>query len=98
MDFEVKDTYKNTDGKKRDVIILACFSKMFFQPMLADANVNPLLWTSHLMCPEAYTLHDALTGYLNNETNEQVRTRAVKAYSKYQKCGDKAAASILITK
>lgn len=97
MDFNLDDKFINTDGKKRDVIILACYSKMYFEPHLKSANVNPLVWTSHLMCPEAYTVHDAITGYVNNETNEQIRTRAAKAYNKHQKCGEKAARNLLIT-
>lgn len=97
MDFSIGESYKNTDGKKRDVIILACYSKMYFKPHLKMANVNPLVWTSHLMCPEAYTVHDAITGYINNESNEQIRIRAAKAYAKYQKCSEKAARNLLIT-
>ncbi|QYJ69545.1 hypothetical protein K1I41_11340 [Flavobacterium litorale] len=97
MDFSIGESYKNTDGKKRDVIILACYSKMYFEPHLKAANVNPLVWTSHLMCPEAYTIHDAITGYLKNESNEAIRLRAAKAYAKYQKCSEKAARNLLIT-
>ncbi len=97
MDFNIDEKFTNTDSKKRDVIILACFSKMYFEPHLKSANVNPLVWTSNLMCPEAYTVHDAISGYINNETNEQIRTRAAKAYNKYQKCGEKAARNLLIT-
>lgn len=98
MDFQLSDTFLNTDNKKRDVIILACYSKHFFSPHLKVANVNPLLWTTHLMCPEAYTLHDALTGYVNGETNESIRERAAAAYSQYQKCSLKAAKGLLVTK
>lgn len=97
MDFEIESEFKNTDKKKRDLIILACYSKRFFSPHLKEANVNPLVWTSGLMCPEAYTVHDAITGYLLNESNEQIRTRAAKAYAKYQKCSEKAARNLLLT-
>ena len=97
MDFDIDDAYTNTDGKTRDVIILACFSKRFFAPHLADASVNPLVWTTHLMCPEAYTIHDAITGYLAGEANAAVRKRAVLAYAKFQKCGEKAAGNLLVT-
>lgn len=97
MDFELNETYENTDSKKRDVIILACFSKSYFGPHLKEANINPVVWSSHLMAPEAYIVHDAITGYLAGETNEQVRTRAAKAYNKFQKCGEKAARKLLIT-
>ncbi len=97
MDFEIESEFKNTDNKKRDLMILACYSKRFFLPHLKEANVNPLVLTSGLMCPEAYTVHDAITGYLLNESNEQIRTRAAKAYAKYQKCSEKAARNLLLT-
>ena len=97
MDFQLSDTFLNADKKKRDVIILACYSKHFFSPHLKTANVTPLLWTTGLMCPEAYTLHDALTGYVNGATNEMIREKAATAYSQYQKCSLKAAKGLLIT-
>lgn len=97
MDFQLSESFKNTDGKTRDCIILACYSKRFFSPLLRDTKANPLVWTSHLMAPEAYILHDALTGYIRNESAEQVRSRAALAYSKYQKCSVKAARNLLVT-
>lgn len=97
MDFQLSDSFKNKDGQVRDCIILACYSKRFFTPLLQETNANPLVWSSHLMAPEAYILHDALTGYLNNESGEQIRSRAALAYSKYQKCSVKAARNLLVT-
>ncbi|HCN48158.1 MAG TPA: hypothetical protein DIT10_03560 [Chryseobacterium sp.] len=97
MDFQLSESFKNTDGKTRDCIILACYSKRFFSPLLRDTQANPLVWTSHLMAPEAYILHDALTGYIRNESAEQIRSRAALAYSKYQKCSVKAARNLLVT-
>lgn len=97
MDFELKDDFKNEDQKQRDVIILACYSKRFFGPHLEDAKVNPLVWTSNLMAPEAYILHDALNGYLNKESNTEIQNRAATAYSKYQKVSLKASKNLLIT-
>lgn len=97
MDFQLTESYINKDNKKRDVIILACYSKSYFSPHLSQANVNPLVWTKGLMAPEAYTIHDAITGYTNNESNESIRTRAALAYSKFQKCSEKAARNLLVT-
>lgn len=97
MDFELSDTFVNSDNKKRDVIILACYSKHYFSKHLKAAQVNPLVWSTNLMAPEAYTVHDAISGYVNNESNEQIRTRAANAYAKYQKCGVKAARNLLVT-
>jgi hypothetical protein len=97
MDFQLSETFANTDNKKRDLIILACYSKRYFTPHLETANVNPLVWTTHLMAPEAYTLHDALTGYINGEDNEDIRERAASAYARYQKCSITAAKGLLVT-
>jgi hypothetical protein len=97
MDFQLSETFVNTDDVKRDVIILACYSKRYFSPHLEKANVNPLLWTTHLMAPEAYTLHDAITGYIDGEGNDEVRERGAAAYAKYQKCSLNAAKGLLVT-
>jgi len=97
MDFQLTETFKNTDNKTRDIIILACYSKRFFSPHLKDAKVNPLVWSTGLMSPEAYTIHDAIEGYVNKENNESIRSRAAQAYAKFQKCSAKAARNLLVT-
>lgn len=97
MDFQLSDNYQNTDNIKRDVIILACYSKKYFTPHLKAANVNPLVWTTGLMCLEAYTIHDAITGYLKKQTNSQISARAALAYSKYQRCSENFARNLLVT-
>jgi len=97
MDFNLQENFINTDNKTRDVIILACYSKSYFQPHLKNSKVNPLVWTTGLMAPEAYTIHDAITGYIKDETNDDIRLRAAKAYHRYQKCGLKAAKNLLVT-
>jgi len=97
MDFELSETFINTDNIQRDMIILACYSKRYFSPHLEAANVNPLVWTTNLMAPEAYTLHDALSGYVIGEGNEAIRERGAAAYARYQKCSLNAAKGLLIT-
>lgn len=97
MDFELHERFINEDKEKRDVIILACFSKNYFQPHLQKANINPLVWTTGLMAPEAYTIHEAIEGYIKNESNEAISLRAAKAYNKYQKCGLNASKRLLVT-
>jgi hypothetical protein len=85
MDFHYdKPIVKNGDTKN-DAIILACASKQYFGPALEKTGATPVLWTTNLMAPEAYILHDALEGWLKNETGEQIRHRAAAAYAKYQK-------------
>lgn len=98
MDFSLTGDYNNADGIRRDCIILACYSKRFFAPHLVKTKANPLVWTTGLMCPEAYSLHDALSSYLAGGSQEQVRQGAVRAYARYQKCSIKAAGNLLAAK
>lgn len=97
MDFSLGDTFSNADGKSRDCIILACVSKNYFSPFIRQSGGNPLVWTTGLMCPEAYTLYDAINAYIARETSESVRNKAAMAYSKYQHCSLKAARNLLVT-
>lgn len=94
MDFSLNEKFENVDGKKRDAVILACISKSYFAAHLTQTKARPLLWTTGLMSPEAYTLHDALEAYMNAN---DVRIAAAKAYSKYQKCSIKAAQNLLVS-
>jgi hypothetical protein len=97
MDFELNETFENTDKVKRDVIILACYSHHYFSQHLQKSNVDPLIWTTGLVAPEAYTIHDALDAYLKNESNTIIRDKGASAYAKYQKCGLRAAKRLLKT-
>ena len=97
MDFTLTTNFTNSDNKKRDAIILACYSKSYFSSYIEQTKATPLLWTTGLMCPEAYSLHDAITGYVNNENPEAIRTRAAKAYNKYHNCGEKGARNLLVS-
>ncbi len=97
MDFKLTEKFDAIDNQKRSCIILACISKKYFAPHLQATKSNPIVWTTGLMCPEAYTIHDAISGFINNESNEQIRNRAAVAYSKYQKCSLKSARNLLVT-
>ena len=92
MEFDV-DTAENA----KDVIVLACYSKEYFSTEIKKANANPILWTTHLMAPEAYTLKSAIDGWMNNETGAEIDERAAQAYHKYQKCGIKGARNLFTT-
>ena len=94
MDFSVTIDYNSSSDKKRDVIILACYSKNLFLPEIKNANANPVLWTTHLMAPEAYTLKSAIDGWILNETSTQIDERAAQTYSQYQKCGIQGARNL----
>lgn len=96
MDFEVAMEYQSSVGK-RDIVALACYSKSYFSPEIKQAGANPLIWTTHLMAPEAYTLKAIIDGWLNNETPAQIDERAAQTYNQYQKCGIKGARNLFTT-
>ena len=97
MDFDLPSFPRQKNQNHRDVIILACASKQYFGSALRIAGAYPLLWTTNLMAPEAYTLKAALDGWILGENGEQIRNRAAAAYDKYQKCGFNAAHRLLTT-
>lgn len=85
------------DARAREAIVLACISKSYFAEPLRAAGAKPLLWTTSLMAPEAYTLKSALDGWVLGESPTQIRERAAAAYSKYQHCSLAAAKRLLVT-
>lgn len=96
MEFSVNLDYNATSIKK-DVIILACYSQSFFKPHIQNANANPLLWTTHLMAPEAYTLKAAIDGWIINASGQHLKERAAQTYNTYQKCGLRGARNLFTT-
>lgn len=91
MDFSIERDFDAVGKGHRETIILACASKAFFAPKLRATGAEPVLWTTGLMAPEAYTLKAALDGWMIDESREQIRQRAAAAYSHYQKCSLSAA-------
>ena len=97
MDFKLTNTPHKQDKQQREAIILACKSKWYFADIIQKTGAKPLLWTTQLMCPEAYTLDAVLSGWMKKETDAQIHLRAASAYSKYQHCSVKAASNLLVT-
>ena len=97
MDFKLPRLSRQKNDAPRQAIILACASKIYFAESLRLSGAYPLLWTTNLMAPEAYTLESALDGWILGESNEQVRTRAAAAYDKYQKCGINGARRLIVS-
>ena len=96
MEFDAEVDYVKND-QKIDAIILACYSKNYFQDEIRQAGAHPILWTTHLMAPEAYTLKAAIDGWLNGESGAQIDERAAQTYNTYQKCGIKGARNLFTT-
>ena len=97
MDFQLSRVPGRKNEVHRDAIILACASKQYFSESLKTTGAYPLLLTTGLMAPEAYTLKSALDGWIAGETKEQIRERAAVAYDHYQKCGLRGARRLFAT-
>jgi hypothetical protein len=97
MDFQLLQLPHKKNKRRRDAVVLACASKQYFAEPVRASGAYPLLWTTGLMAPEAYTLKSALDGWIAGENNEQIRERAAGAYDKYQKCGLRAAHRLLVS-
>jgi hypothetical protein len=97
MEFSLDKYPQKKNEAKRETIILSCISKKYFRHGIEQSGATPLLWSTGLMSPEAYTLEAALAGWLKNETPQQIRQRAAEAYHKYQHCGVRAASRLLVT-
>jgi hypothetical protein len=97
MDFQLAQFPRKKNEIHRDAVVLACVSKQYFAEPVRASGAYPLLWTTGLMAPEAYTLKSALDGWIAGENHEQIRDRAAGAYDKYQKCGFRAAHRLLVS-
>lgn len=97
MDFSLDKYPTKANDKKREVVILACVSKSYFADAIRQGGAAPLVWSTGLMSPEAYTLEYLLRGWVKGETNEEIRTRAAQGYHDYQKCGINGAKRLLVT-
>jgi hypothetical protein len=97
MDFSLDHYPVQKNNSSKDVMILACASKLYYKEGLKSAGANPLLWTTNLMCPEAYTLKAAIDGWLLNESGTQIHLRAAEAYNQYLKCGINGAKNLFAT-
>jgi hypothetical protein len=93
MDF-TPASFPQRSERRRNAIILACKSADYFEQPLKKAGGEPLLWTTNLMAPEAYTLKAALDGWILGEDGRNIRLRAAYAYHSFQKCNLRSAQNL----
>ncbi|MEW6411252.1 MAG: hypothetical protein AB1483_02130 [Candidatus Zixiibacteriota bacterium] len=97
MDFNLPIDSLSADSTGRQVIILACVSKQFFGRHIRALRADPVLWTTGLMAPEAYTLEAAIVAWADGKDRRVIRDEAARAYDRYQHCGFEAAKRLLVT-
>jgi len=97
MDFELTSIPEKADNQRRDIAIFACASKPYFYDAIRRTGAYPLIWTTHLMSPEAYTLVPVINGWIQRETPSTIHEHVAMAYHQYQKCGMKGARKLFST-
>jgi hypothetical protein len=97
MDFSLDNYSSQVDKKRREVVILACASKNYFYNKIRKTGAYPLLWTTNLMCPEAYTLDSVIDSWIIKDSPDKTREKAAQTYNQYQKCGIRGARNLLVT-
>jgi hypothetical protein len=97
MDFNLPANFNKKDNAKREAIVLACKSKAYFLPYIRQTGATPLLWTTGLMAPEAYSLHDAIQAWLQKAGGNTIAASAAAAYARHQHCTIKAAQKLLVS-
>ena len=97
MEFELDNYPDSLSDELRRSIVLACKSRDYFCDFLLKAGATPLLLTTNRMAPEAYTLKAAIEGWIINESDEEIRLRAVSGYSEYQGCSIASARRLFVT-
>ena len=97
MDFNLKTYPKGDENNDRKTTILACYSKSYYEKGIKLAKATPYIWTTHLMAPEAYTLHDIINCWMKGKSGKEADEAAAQAYNKYQKCGIRGARNLFTT-
>jgi hypothetical protein len=88
MDFSVASYPRARPGAPpRSSIVLACASKPYFTELLRTGGSHPLLLTTGLMAPEAYSLEEALRTFAAGGSPQDVRRAAAAIYDRVQHCG-----------
>lgn len=64
MDFAAPTVKAPANKEVRRTIILACISQHYFREPLRTTGASPLVWTTGLMAPEAYTLEAAISAWV----------------------------------
>lgn len=97
MDFQLAEVpASDPEGSPRSAVVLACASQPYFRRVLRQVEAHPLLLTTGLMAPEAYTLEAAVSAFAAGKKPAEVRQAAAAAYHRYQKCGQRAALRLFV--
>lgn len=84
-------------SRKKEAIAIACYSFSYFENYWIYSDAYPLLSTTHLLAPEAYTLEAAINAWATGKSGDDIRDAAAKAYSDKHTCSYKTAQKLFKT-
>jgi hypothetical protein len=95
MEYAVQPSVPDSaEVSARSALVLACASKNYFLPHLRSMGAHPLMLTTGLMAPEAYTLDSAIRAWVETGNTDAVLEAAAEAYDRYQQCGLRGARNL----
>jgi hypothetical protein len=93
----VAPSLRSSEGDHPEsAVVLACLSHRYFAAPLASAACPPLITTSSLMAPEAYSLDVILRSWAAGDPPRVVRDKAGDAYARYQRIARGAGRGVFI--
>jgi hypothetical protein len=84
-DVSSKEWSAAAGDRPASAVVLACLSHRYFAAPLAAIGCPPLITTSSLMAPEAYSLDAILRSWAAGDPPSVTRKRAGDAYARYQR-------------
>ena len=97
MDTRLSSFPRNAGVNPECAIVLACKSRDHFTKPLAAAKCRPLITTTGLMAPEAYTLDAIIRSWATGDEASTTRRKAGAAYAEYQQISQGAAERLFAT-
>ena len=97
MDARLSSFPENAGVNPDCAVVLACKSRDYFAKPLTAAKCRPLITTTGLMAPEAYTLDAIIRSWANGDGAAVTRRKAGAAYAAYQRIGQGAGERLFAT-
>lgn len=82
---DLESVARTTDDLPRGVFVVGCQSARWFPQKFLDGSIEPLLFTTTNMAPEAYIAVSLYDGLARGLEREEIRRNVARAYAVYQK-------------
>lgn len=97
MDFSIQNKFSLNKSPKPDSVILACYSRSYFEEILNDFGSKQVVLTNGLLAPEGYVLDSIMKSWISNAFGKKIIDNVARAYHKYQKSGLNGARRLFYT-